>query len=61
MGIDLDQKKWSDIQIKLLRKYPQLTNADVIWRHETRDYLIRTIATGLGKTKNELEEIIEQL
>ncbi len=61
MDKDFDPKKWDSIQVGLLKKYPHLTNADLIWRHETKADFYMIIATELGMTTNELEQIIAQL
>jgi len=59
MEKDFDIIKWNLNKTKLIKKYPQLTDADLIWRHETKNDLIRSIADKLGLTKKGLEEIIE--
>jgi hypothetical protein len=51
--------KWNMKKHKLINKYPQLTSADLIWRHETRDELYRSIADKLGMTTKVFEEIVE--
>jgi hypothetical protein len=50
---------WNDLKSKLKQNYPQLTNADLLWRHGSEDDLLRMIAFKLGKTKRELQVIIE--
>ncbi len=59
MDTEFDFKNWSDIMMNLKNKYPQLTNADLMWRHETKDDLYKTIANKIGKTKNELVAVIQ--
>jgi hypothetical protein len=59
MLYEFDIHNWNLNKYKLLNKYPQLTNADLIWRHETKNDLFRTIANKLGMTKKEFEEIVE--
>lgn len=61
MDTEFDLNAWGDIAEKLKNKYPQLTNADLIWRHETKRDFYKIIATELGITTNELEQIIAQL
>lgn len=56
---EFDIHKWNMNKYKLIKKYPQLTDADLIWRHETKNDLFRSIADKLGMTRKELEEIVE--
>ncbi len=51
---------WNDIKSRLKEEYPLLTNADLIWRHGTKEDLIEMIAFKLGKTYKELQEIIDK-
>jgi hypothetical protein len=50
---------WDDLKYKLKQEYPQLTNADLLWRNGTEEDLLRMIAFKLGKTKKELQAVIE--
>ncbi len=59
MDTEFDFENWGDIMMNLKNKYPQLTNADLMWRHETKDDLYKTIANKIGKTKNELIAVIQ--
>jgi hypothetical protein len=59
MDSEFDFKNWGDISVELKNKYPELTNADLIWRHETKDDLFKDIANKIGKTKNELIAVID--
>ena len=59
MDNEFDIYKWNMNKHKLIKKYPELTDADLIWRHETKNDLFRTIADRLGITQKGLEEIIE--
>jgi hypothetical protein len=52
---------WNLNNYKLKNMYPQLTKADLIWRHETKDDLFQTIAEKIGVKKAEIEEIIDGL
>ena len=52
---------WNINNYKLKKLYPQLTDADLRWRHETKDDLFQTIAEKLEMKKMELEEIIAGL
>jgi hypothetical protein len=47
---------WNDLKSKLKMKYPQLTTADLQWRHSTWEDLIDMIAGKLGKSFRELKE-----
>lgn len=61
MDEEFDLNNWDNIAAKLKNRYPQLTDADLIWRHETKVDFYKIIATELGMTTNELEQIIAQL
>lgn len=61
MNTEFDLNHWNNIKQGLKKVYPQLTDADLIWRHETKDDLFKMIATKLGETKKKLEEILETL
>ena len=59
MNQKFDYKNWDIVKSKLIKKYPKLTKADLIWRHGTMDDLLDTIANKLGKTTNELLDEIK--
>jgi hypothetical protein len=59
MQYEFDIHQWNLNKFKLIQKYPQLTNADLIWRHESKNDLYRTIADKLGITLKVFEEIVE--
>ncbi|OFX26542.1 MAG: hypothetical protein A2041_13255 [Bacteroidetes bacterium GWA2_31_9b] len=61
MNKEFDNVYWNDLKIKLKLKYSQLTNADLQFRHGTQDDLLRMIANRLGKTRRELQVIIDNL
>lgn len=61
MEKEFDLNKWNAVAAKLKVKYPQLTNADVIWRHETKSEFYKMIASSLGITTRELQRQIEEL
>jgi hypothetical protein len=50
---------WDDLKHKLKQEYPELTNADLLWRNGSEEELLRMIARKLGKTKRELQAVIE--
>jgi len=59
MQKEFDVHQWNMNKFKLIKKYPQLTSADLIWRHETKNELFRTIADKLGMRLKEFEEIVD--
>lgn len=59
MQNDFDVHKWNMNKYKLLKKYPELTNADLIWRHESKTVLFQTIADKLGISQKVFEEIVD--
>lgn len=61
MDKEFDLNHWNNIKTDLKKKYPQLTNADLIWRFETKDDLFRMIASKLGITKKYLDDFVESL
>lgn len=61
MNTDFDINKWNSIQMDLKRKYPQLTNADLMWRHETKEDFFKILAVKLKLTRKELEKMIASL
>jgi hypothetical protein len=52
---------WNRLKPILKRRYPQLTDADLLWRHETKNDLYKMLATKLKKTRKQLEMEIETL
>lgn len=52
---------WNLNKVKLKNRFPELTDADLIWRHESKDDLFRSIADNLGITKKEFEELVAAL
>jgi hypothetical protein len=61
MEEEFDLNNWARIKMSLKKKYPQLTDADLIWRHETKDDFLKMISSKLGKAKNEFIAEIEKL
>lgn len=59
METKFDMNEWGRIKDKLRKKYPELTDADVIWGRTTREDLLQNISTKLGKTKKDLIDVIE--
>ena len=60
MKNEFDNVIWNDLKIKLKHKYTQLTNADLLHRQGSQDELLRNIAFKLGKTKKELQSVIDR-
>jgi hypothetical protein len=52
---------WERLKPILKKEFPQLTNADLFWRHETKNDMFKMIATKLRKTQKQFEEDIETL
>ncbi len=52
---------WNDLGSKLKQRFPLLTNADLLWRHTSKEDLLDMIALKLGKTYKELLTIIEKI
>lgn len=61
MREDFDVHYWNMNNYKLVVKFPQLTNADLIWRHESKHDLLQSIAEKLGIKLKDLEEITASL
>jgi hypothetical protein len=57
----LDPVTWNNLKFKLKQQFPVLTNADLLSRTGMEEDLLRMVAYKLGKTKKELQEIIEKL
>ena len=52
---------WSEQKIKLMKKYPNLTEKDVYYVEGKEDEMIVRIQTKLGKTRDEVRKIIASL
>jgi hypothetical protein len=61
MDAKFDLYHWDNIKEKLKSLYPQLTDADLIWRHETKDSLYNLIATKLVISKKEFAAVVDSL
>ena len=61
MDNEFDFRAWDIVKDKLKNIFPQLTDADLIWRHGSKDDFYRTIATKLGKTRQEFNTIVDSL
>jgi len=56
---DLDH--WERVKWKLKNLYPQLTDSDLMWRHESKDNMFSEIASKLVISKKAFSEIVESL
>jgi len=61
METKFDLYHWENVKGKLKNLYPQLTDADLVWRHESKDNLFTLIATKLVMSKKTFTEIVESL
>jgi hypothetical protein len=61
METDFDLKHWDYVKDKLKSLYPQLTDSDLIWRHETKNDLFNLIATKLVISKKEFSDLVDSL
>jgi hypothetical protein len=52
---------WLELQTKLKSKYPQLTDADLEYKEPLQQDMLRIVEYKLGKTKEEMQEIITRL
>lgn len=57
----LDLDRWENVKWKLKRLYPQLTDSDLIWRHETKNDLFSMLATKLVISKKEFMDLVDSL
>lgn len=58
METKFDLNHWENVKGKLKSLYPQLTDADLFWRHESENNLYSLIASKLLLSKKELTEIV---
>lgn len=61
MKPEFDLDHWDRLKPILKKEFPQLTNADLFWRHETKNDMFKMIATKLRKTQKQFEKDIETL
>jgi len=53
--------QWRELQIRLKMKYPELTDADLEYQEPLQQDMLRMVEYKLGKTKEEMKEIIAGL
>lgn len=61
MNTKFDLDHWERIKWKLKSLYPQLTDSDLMWRHESKDSLFNQIASKLVISKKEFSEVVDSL
>lgn len=59
--MNLNQGNLNELKLKLRKKYPQLTDTDVFSSEGNENNMLRMVEYKLGKTKEEMLEIIEKL
>jgi len=59
METNFDMYQWGYIKDKLQDKYPELTNADLLWGRVLRNDLMEMISSKLGKTQKEIMDAID--
>jgi uncharacterized protein YjbJ (UPF0337 family) len=52
---------WITIKGKLKQKFAMLTDNDLIFKEDKKDEMIERLQNKLGKTKEEIQKIIEAL
>jgi uncharacterized protein YjbJ (UPF0337 family) len=52
---------WNEIKGKLKKKYSQLTDDDLVYAEGQEDELLGRLQRKLGKDKEELKELINEL
>ncbi|RAJ01619.1 uncharacterized protein YjbJ (UPF0337 family) [Chitinophaga skermanii] len=61
MNTDFLKGKWNEISGKLKQKYADLTDNDLLYAEGKEDELYGRLQQKLGKTKEEVEKIIQDL
>ena len=52
---------WNEVKGKLKQKYGDLTNDDLVYESGQDDELLGKLQKRLGKTKDEIKQLIESL
>lgn len=52
---------WSEQKLKLMKKYPELTDKDLAFEDGKKDEMLGKLQVKLGKNKEELQRILEAL
>lgn len=61
MNSDIIKGKWNETSGKLKQKYAELTDDDLLLIEGKEEEVLGKIQTKLGKTKEEVKEIISKL
>jgi len=61
MDAKLDLNRWKKVKEKIKSLYPQLSDADLICRHQSKENLYYLISTKLVISKKEFTEILDSL
>jgi hypothetical protein len=60
MAFNTDLKgNWNEQKSRILRKYPSLTDKDLIFELGRKNEMLAKLQDKLGKTKEELQKIME--
>jgi hypothetical protein len=61
MDVKFDLDHWERVKWKLKKLYPQLTDSDLIWRHESKDNMFYEIASKLVISKKAFADLVDSL
>ena len=61
MELKFNLDYWERLKPILKKEFPQLTNADLFWRHETKNDLFKMLSTKLKITQRQFEKDVENL
>lgn len=61
MDLKVQQTSLQELKTKLLKNYPQLTEADLFYSEGNEKDMLRMIGYKLHKTKQEMDELIAKL
>lgn len=61
MDANFDLDRWKNVKEKIKSLCPQLTDADLIWRHESKENLYNHISPKLVISKKEFMAIVDSL
>jgi hypothetical protein len=61
MNTTYNTESLSDLKTKLRNKYPQLSDSDVHYSVGNEADMLRMVAYKIGKTRQEMHEIVEKL
>ena len=61
MGAKFELNRWKNVKEKIKLLYPQLTDADLICRNQSKENLYNLIKTKMAISKKEFTEIVDSL